>query len=183
MAKSLLAIVFLSLILDTCQSGHTKTGLPKAPNAPQQAVGRLKAEALCRRLSEIKVMPFGREEVRDEVYMGLAEMKEQAVPCLIDELSNTTPMQDPRREPTHSDFFTVGDAAFFTLIRIVDVPLVRVLPDEVMSRWHDDGLYAYFDYVQTKENRTALQAKWRAWYDEEQKKTGDMRRAEKISNE
>jgi hypothetical protein len=176
MSKSLLAFVALSLILNACQSGHTEAAWEPAPITQQDPAGRLKAEALCRRLSEIKIMPFGREEVRDEVYTGLAEAKEAAVPCLIDQLANTTPMHDPRREPTHSDFFTVGDAAFFTLIRIIDVPLVRVLPDEVMSRWHDEGLYAYFEYVQTKENRMALQSKWRAWYEEERKKIGETRR-------
>ncbi len=164
MAKSMLVFVALTLILTACDTGQSKAGRQQKPITQQDAAARAKVEALCHRLSEIKVMPFAREEVSDEIYTGLAEMKEAALPCLIDQLTNTTSMRDPRREPTHSDFFTVGDAAFFTLIRIVDVPLDEVLPTELMSRWHEEGLYAYFEYVQTQEHRMALQAKWRDWY-------------------
>jgi hypothetical protein len=168
MLKYLLTITGL-LLLSGCQLGESKIE-PYEKLATQDSTARARAEALCERLSEIKTMPFKREKVSDEVYSGLAELNEAAIPCLVEKLTDTTRMTDPRHEPTRSDFFTVGDAAFFTLIRLVDVPFEKVLPDEVMSKWKDEGLYAYFEYVQKDKNRTKLQAKWRTWYSERSKR-------------
>lgn len=165
MLKNLVTITTL-VLLTTCQLGESKIKPHEKLASQQDVTARSRAEALCKRLSEIKNMPFKREKVSDEVYSGLAELNEAAIPCLIEKLTDTTRMPDPRHEPTFSDFFTVGDAAFFTLIRLVDVPFEKVLPDEVMSKWKERGLYAYFEYVQKDENRKKLQIKWRTWYRE-----------------
>ena len=167
MIKTLVAVISLSLLLAACQLGKSKPNEHQPPIKSQDSQVSAKAEALCERLSEIKRMPFHNEKVDDEVYNGLIELKEAAIPCLIDKLTDTTRMTDPRQAPSVSDF-RVGDVAFFVLLDIVnvpfDVPFERILPEEVMSKWKDEGVYAYFKYTEKAENRKLLQERWRTWF-------------------
>lgn len=167
MIKSIVALTSISLLLTACQLGESKPNAHQPPIKSQDSKLIAKAEALCDRLSEIKRMPFHNEKVDDEVYNGLIELKEAAIPCLIDKLTDTTRMTDPRQAPSVSDF-RVGDVAFFVLLDIVnvpfDVPFERILPQEVMSKWEDEGVYAYFKYTETPENRKLLQERWRTWF-------------------
>ncbi|MGE5049479.1 MAG: hypothetical protein ACM3PC_12960, partial [Deltaproteobacteria bacterium] len=81
---------------------------------------------------------------------------------LIDQLTNRTRMADPRSEPAIGDF-SVGDVAFFLLLRITRVPFEAPLPNRVKARLKDDGVYAYFRYAEAAKNRAALQRWWRSW--------------------
>lgn len=130
---------------------------------PAQATPtRPDAQALCERLPEIKEIPFKDEPVEDEAYNSFIAASNEAVPCLIDRLDDSTKMKDPRSAPQYRDF-KVGDLAYIMLVRITKVPFESMLPDDVRERMKEEGVYAYFDYVQNPDNRRVIQSRWRAW--------------------
>jgi hypothetical protein len=154
------AIVFplLAAIL-AAQSGQAAAGMSKnafMQDAPDQG-------ATCKRLPEVKEIPFKGEPVNDEAYIDIVGRGKAAIPCLIEEITNTTMMKDPRSAPTYPDF-RIGDLAFFLLVDITKTPFEQMLPDSVKSRMKNEGVYAYFEYVGRPNNRKALQAKWKAWW-------------------
>ena len=84
------------------------------------------------------------------------------MPCLVERLTDTTQVPDPRKAPKYSKV-TVGDVSFFLIVEFGDVELTRFLPENVRSKYDTQGIYAYFDYVTVLENRKALQKEVRAW--------------------
>jgi hypothetical protein len=119
-------------------------------------------EDLCRDLIKVHRIPFSDEPVEDKIYNKLAQAGPAVVPCLVNRISDTRKMRDPRSEPTFSDF-RVGDLAFFILVKLHKVPFDTMLPPEVQGRLRDEGVYAYFKYVSNIQNRRALQKRVRDW--------------------
>jgi hypothetical protein len=129
-------------------------------NEPSQSSSEL--EALCKSLSEIKKLPFKGEAIDDEVYNKIIKQGDKIVPCLIEKITNTAKMRDPRTAPTYPNF-KVGDLAFFLLLEVTKTPLEQMLPDAVKRQIKDEGIYAYFRYVERFGNRNTLQENWKAW--------------------
>jgi hypothetical protein len=123
------------------------------------------AERLCARLSETKGWPAKNERINDDVYNGLIKQGKAALPCLVNRIADTTKMRDPRPDPLYLNF-RVGDAAFFLAHQIANVPLEQMLPANVQTRWKEEGVYAYFRYVEKAANRKVLQNKWKIWLKE-----------------
>lgn len=117
---------------------------------------------LCSKLSEIKHIPFEGEPINDAIYNQIAANHQEAIPCLIEQITNETKMHDPRSEPVESNF-RVGDLAFFLLLDFTKVPFEEMLPRDVNARLNTEGVYAYFQYVSTSGNRVALQKRWQKW--------------------
>src|SRR5262245_51391416 len=84
----------------------------------------------CRDLQALRLMPFKGETVDDPVYNSLMAAGWDAVPCLLERITDDTLMPDPRKAPTYNGF-AVGDAATMMLGRITGVPFDSVLPPEV----------------------------------------------------
>src|SRR5258708_2205665 len=116
--------VFLALNA-ACKSGEVSSAsLPEpsanSPTATQTPKTELDAESLCARLSEMKDMPYDPSQTNDDpIYQGLMNAGDRAVPCLIEKITDATPMVDPNKSPSVSGF-TVGDAATFMLLYITD---------------------------------------------------------------
>jgi hypothetical protein len=123
----------------------------------------------CDRLAEIKTMPLKGESVEDEVYNGLMKMSDSAVPCLIDQLTNAKKTPDPRKTPIYSET-TLGDVALFVLLDITKVPVEDVFPKAIMTKWEDQGIYAYFAFVESKGNRRIIQHNFKSWYEKHRSK-------------
>jgi len=121
------------------------------------------AEAVCRRLSHVKKLPFKGEPIDDEDYNKIISQGKAVVPCLINKITDVTKMKDPRSAPTYPNF-RVGDLAFFLLVHITGTQFDQMLPDSVRARMKDEGVYAYFEYVQRPGNRRALQKRWKTWF-------------------
>jgi hypothetical protein len=161
--KNRFAIVFLLLIAALAtQSGHADA------RTSNQAVRQVNPDegTACKRLSEVKETPLKDESVDDEAYNDIISRGKAAIPCLIGEITNTTRMEDPRPTPKYPDF-RVGDLAFFLLVRITKIPFEQMLPNSVKSRIKNEGVYAYFEYVERLNNRKALQARWKAWWEKQ----------------
>ena len=62
----------------------------------------------CKRLSEVKEIPFKDESINDEAYNDIVGRGKAAIPSLIGEVTKTTRMKEPRSAPTYPDF-RVGD--------------------------------------------------------------------------
>ena len=133
-----------------------------ASQVNQSPAKQLAAQKLCEQLSEVKTLPFKGEPVSDVVYNGLMVAGDDAIPCLIDKITDTSRMKDPRQAPSYGDV-RVGDVAFFILGDITGVPFEQMLPEAVRSELNDSGVYAYFEYVERYENRQELQGRWREW--------------------
>jgi hypothetical protein len=121
----------------------------------------------CGRLTAIRRIPFADEHVDDEAFNALMANGESAIPCLIRNLTNEAAIDDPRADPTISDF-RVGDLAHFLLVRITKVPFEEVLPADVKSQFKKEGVYAFFRYTELPIHRKQLQSRWRAWLKKQQ---------------
>ena len=119
------------------------------------------AEELCDRLERIERIPM-KGDGTDAVYLEMLEAGDSLVPCLIDRLTDESPMRDPRSAPSWNAY-AVGDTAQIMLVLITGREFAATLPRAVQADWVDNGVYAYFDYVSEPVNRRRLQEKWRAW--------------------
>ncbi|MBK8812467.1 MAG: hypothetical protein IPN69_17295 [Acidobacteria bacterium] len=126
------------------------------------------AKALCNRVSEIKEFPRGwGEKGVDPAWDALVDAGEAVVPCLIDKITDTTVMPDPRC-PRFTDELKVGDTAYFILVNILKIGFVELLPIDVQEKYKSEGAYAYHEYVERKGKRKELQSKLREWYRKKQ---------------
>lgn len=123
-------------------------------------------ESLCNRLSEIKKLPYRDPNDTDPIYEALIAKGKEAMPCLIEKITDETPMPDPREAPSWQ-YYKVGDTAVFILVRIAkdDEILQKMLPVKYRKEWKTNGVYAYFNYVSESKNRDELQRWWRSWRD------------------
>jgi hypothetical protein len=165
--KGLVRIISLSLILfsPTCRSSNKNLKvLSVTPSAsPSLQDHRIEdLQLLCNHVSEIKIIPFEGESVDDPAYNAFIRAGEKAIPCLIDKISDTSPMPDPRQAPKVDT--VVGDIAFFVLIDVTKVDLTELLPREVRRKFEDEGIYAYFEYTEKNKNRQKLQKSLYEWY-------------------
>jgi len=119
--------------------------------------------ALCKRVAEIKELPKNNYTGVDAAYDALIEAGDDVVPCLIERVTDTTIVHDPRC-PIISRGTTVGDVAYFVLIDIVKIGFVELLPADVQEKYKTAGVYAYHEHIETKGARKRLQAKLHQWY-------------------
>ena len=120
-------------------------------------------ETLCNRIDEIDQLPHHDESGVDGVYDALVEAGESVIPCLIEKITDTTIMDDPRC-PVISKATTVGDVAYFVLVMITKIEFTEMLPADVREEFKTRGVYAYHDYVDRKGARKDLQLKLREWF-------------------
>ncbi len=133
-----------------------------------QNVALRNAKALCNRVAEIKELPHHYDERGvDAVYDALAEAGESVVPCLIEKVTDTTVMPDPRC-PRISGATKVGDVAYFVLVGIMKIGFAELFPADVQKQYKINGVYAYHDYIERKGKRKQLQSKLREWYRQKQ---------------
>lgn len=118
---------------------------------------------LCNRVAEIKDLPMKGDAGVDGAYDALIAGGEAVVPCLIQKITDTTPMRDPRC-PRFSGRTTVGDVAYFVLVDLTKLDFVELLPVDIQRSYQTQGAYAYEDYIRRKGARRQLQARLRVWY-------------------
>jgi hypothetical protein len=166
-----LILTTISLNLIFCSSNEHKSeiilnenenALKLSSNADKPIINLDKVQLFCNRLSEIKIIPNKEVTADDDVYDGLIKSGDVAIPCLIEKITDTSKMLDPREAP-HIQDFRVGDAAVFMLNRITNEPLENILPNEYAKRWKSEGVYAYFSYVERSDNRKNIQEWWKNW--------------------
>jgi hypothetical protein len=111
----------------------------------------------CAHLANVREIPFKADETpSDAAYRDIIGAGRSAIPCLVDRVTDVTPMPDPRKAPP-APGFVVGDLAVMLLAEVSGVPFDDLMPEEVRRRLPHDGVYAYFAYVATPSNRKALQ--------------------------
>jgi hypothetical protein len=118
----------------------------------------------CHLLTKVRVIPFKGERVDDAAYNSLKADRLRAIPCLVEKLTDVTPMRDPRKAPPYSGL-KVGDVAFFLLADFACAPFDEVFPEDLKRRYAEDGIDAYFRFVEIPTNRRLLQERWRARLD------------------
>lgn len=120
---------------------------------------------LCGRISEIQVFPFKGERGEDAVYDEFMAAGDAVVPCLIERVTDTSKILDPRQEPGFPDVETrLGDIAYFLIVDITKIQFTELLPPDVQKRYKDEGVHAYFKFVEKPSNRKELQDNLYAWY-------------------
>lgn len=170
------AIVFTAALLCACgapieskstNGSRLANAMPQATISPteEDTTPAKDTTGLCKQLGKLKVFP-GRNpsEPRDPIYSAIMAKGKEIMPCLIDEITNETPMHDPRQAPVW-EHYKIGDTAVFLLVDIArnDELLTEMLPPAYREEWKTNGVYAYFNYVSESKNRHELQGWWRAW--------------------
>lgn len=151
---------------DIIASANSKTPSSQAVPITDSSVDE--PSSLCDRLKELKTIPYSYDEpVGDPIYDGLLAHGKKAIPCLIDKITDITPMHDPGPGPVVQDY-RVGDAAVFMLLMITKVEWQpeTMLSPEYAKLWKTEGIYAYFAYVEKPENRKKIQEWWLNWMKE-----------------
>jgi hypothetical protein len=121
-----------------------------------------RSDEICEKVKEIREIP-AKGEGRDAAYLALMEAGVEAIPCLIERVTETTAADDPRMAPTYSGM-VVGDVAVFMILEITGTDLPLFLPDDVREDFEVRGVYAYFEYVRKPAHRRELQARIRDWW-------------------
>ncbi len=99
------------------------------------------------------------------MYNTIFEAGESALPCLIPKITDTRKMRDPRQAPGYAGIdIRVGDVAYFMLYRIAKCDFMEMFPARVQERYKTEGVFAYFVFVQKKQNRVWLQRNLENWY-------------------
>ena len=132
-----------------------------------QTVSLGEAKALCNRIAEIKQLPQHDESGVDAVYDLIVKAGEGVIPCLIEKITDTKIMRDPRC-PTISGATKIGDVAYFVLVRITKIGFIELFPADVQDKYKTTGVYAYHDYIEQKGKRKELQSKLHEWYQKRQ---------------
>jgi hypothetical protein len=157
MQKIRTAIFILVGISAACASSALQS-VPQESSAPAHD-----PEVLCGRVPEIKSIPFKDERVDDAAYNALVGAGEKVVPCLIEKITDTTSMHDPRSIPGPTDT-KVGDVAFFVLVDVAKLDFESMMPPEVKKKFKEEGVYAYHRFVGEEANRKWLQSRLQDWY-------------------
>lgn len=119
---------------------------------------------ICENVEKIREFPLKLDwPTQDASYNALRVNPQAAKSCLIDLITDTSPMVDPRSTPTKFDGFVVGDLAFFLLSRFNLISFEDVLPDDVREDYQERGYYAYVEWIQKPGSRIELQARCRRW--------------------
>jgi hypothetical protein len=142
---------------------------PPSPTIDPELLNAQPTE-LCDRLAEIKKLPYRDPSDTDAIYEALIAKGEQAYPCLVEKITDSKKMPDPRDAPVWPHY-AVGDTAVFILVRSVsgendsleEKLLLEMLPKNYREEWKTNGVYAYFNYVSAPKNRKELQRWWKNW--------------------
>ena len=118
---------------------------------------------LCDRISELKRLPLKGETGVDSVFDALLGAGEEVVPCLIEKITDATPMHDPRC-PAYAEKVAVGDTAYYVLIYKTNLGFADLLPEKVQECYKTKGGFAFNDYIRRKGARRQLQSRLREWY-------------------
>lgn len=138
-----------------CFSGLLLTGCALA--SQQETNKRNLQENLCADLAKITELPMKDDmPVNDPIYLAIRQKGKAAIGCLIDHVTDETPMKDPRSAPSGPSQFKVGDLAFFLLIRTGVTSFDEVLPPEARPSTSTLGIASYFLWVEKPGNRALL---------------------------
>jgi hypothetical protein len=118
---------------------------------------------LCKRVAEIKELPMKGYPGVDAAYDAIVGAGETVVPCLVEKITDTTPMRDPRCPP-FSNRTTVGDVAYFVLTDITKLDFIELLPADIQRKYKTEGAYVYHDYIDRKGARGQLRSRVRQWW-------------------
>jgi hypothetical protein len=163
----------LTLALAACSQAPEPAGsvtvLPKVttasaavpPAPPVAAYTPPPPGSPCLLLPKIQEFPtkFG-GTMSDPAYLELKAAGRDALPCLVDELANPTPLEE-EGERTVLPVLTVGDLAFFVLVDFGYVDYLRAMPPDVLAQTTERGVFAYFDWIGAPGHRALLQQRVR----------------------
>lgn len=168
MLRVALCFVLLSVACETPVSPSQPSQISPSPAASRSAERKPALSELkltCEQVRQIKTFPFKGEEGVDASYDSLIKAGDSLIPCLIDKITDTTPIPDPRQAPKFPDV-KVGDVAYFVLVDIAKIDFIEFFPANVREAYKQEGVYAYFRFVEKQANRKKLQDNLRAWYRE-----------------
>jgi hypothetical protein len=168
-------LIFGSIFINGCRAAVTSQNIENsnsnvnyAQNTPPKVLTD-EPQLLCDKLQGLKKIPYdSAEKGGDPVYDELLSNGSKVIPCLVEKITDTTVIADPREGDPHIHGFTVGDAAVFTLLIITkqDKHPEKMLPQEAAKNWKTEGIYAYFDFVSESKNRATIQLWWKNWMKE-----------------
>jgi hypothetical protein len=122
---------------------------------------------LCDHLVDLKKMAWnGTGFSNDAVYDALKRNGYDAMPCLIDKITDTRPAQNPTGAPFWSGLtYRVGDTAVNMLMDINEMPWPKgMLPKKYEKMFKDEGMFSYYFYVDEAPGaRKQVQRWWRNW--------------------
>lgn len=125
-------------------------------------------DSLCESLKDIEMLPHKDEPVADAAYNALLSAGEEAIPCLIQKITDETMMKDPRSAPKVGNV-AVGDTAFFVLLDVAKIDqtgFLELLPPDVRKAYDEEGVYGYFRLIDEDNNRQKLQGAATQWYEQ-----------------
>ena len=121
---------------------------------------------LCDHLIDLKQMAYKTEYSGDAVYDALKRKGHEAVPCLIEKITDTQPAKNPTGAPFWAGLtYRVGDTAVLMLMDINDMYWPKgMLAKKYEDMFDREGMFSYYFYVdEVPGARKAIQRWWRNW--------------------
>jgi hypothetical protein len=125
------------------------------------------SQYLCDHLVEMKEMAWDpRGFSNDPIYDGLKRKGFDAVPCLIEKITDIQPTENSTGAPFWAGLtYRVGDDAVNMLMTINDMYWPKgMLPKKYEKMFKDEGMFSYYFYVdEVPGARKQVQRWWRNW--------------------
>jgi hypothetical protein len=122
---------------------------------------------LCEHLHQLKEMAWANEGYSgDAIYDALKRKGPDAMPCLIERITDTRPAENPTGAPFWAGLtYRVGDTAVIMLMRINDMYWPEgMLSKKYESMFKEEGMFSYYFYVHDVPHaRKGVQRWWRNW--------------------
>jgi hypothetical protein len=121
----------------------------------------------CSNLTKIKSIPYKPSDVDKtepmyQNYFALLDQGEAAIPCLLDNITNTAEIEDPHCPSL--GIIAVGDVAYFILYRIGGFGFTEMFSEDIQQAFKEDGMNGYYSLIDENGNRLKLQTKLKEWY-------------------
>jgi hypothetical protein len=122
---------------------------------------------LCDQLADLKRMAWTpTDHSGDAVYDGLKRNGYDAMPCLVDKITDMRPASNPTGAPFWAGLtYRVGDTAVLMLMDINEMYWPKgMLPKSRERHFKDEGMFYYYFYVhEVPGGRKHIQQWWRNW--------------------
>lgn len=155
-------------VADTVQISTKQLVLPEPTPTPENvSLADKPSKYLCDHLVELKEMAWDRNDHSgDAVYDALKRKGFDAVPCLIEKITDLHPAENPTGAPFWAGLtYRVGDSAVEMLMDINNMYWPKgMVPDKYERMFKDQGMFYYFFYVdEVPDGRKQIQRWWRNW--------------------
>jgi hypothetical protein len=137
------------------------------PTPENTSLAEKSIQYLCDHLADLEQMPRNHHDFSgDAVYDAFKRKGHEAMPCLVEKITDTQPAKNPTGAPFWAGLtYRVGDTAVLMLMDMNEMFWPRgMLARKYEDLFESEGMFSYYFYVQQVPGaRKDIQRWWRKW--------------------